>query len=1681
MENNNNIIDPLVSLGSVDNLPSNVDLSTQTFTPNYELNQLKEKGIYKFSNVKNSSDPKKLSVLDFGLDFGNEIGKSEVNINDSHINIGGEYYAKTDTYLAGFDNENYDAHNQSTWSKWGNGITKFAGKTAVNVIGGTVGIVNGLTEAVSEGSLSAFYSNDFNHYLDDLNKKMDYSLPNYTSMEERSMSFLESMGTANFWAKDMLDGASFIVGTVATEAIWAMATGGTSLVASLPKYAVRKAAMREAMKMATMQGLKGTAKKTAMKGFAKELMKDTSKMMDIMGASVGASRTAKALTNTRFLFTTSAYEAGMEARHTLDDAITAFDISYENNYGRKPTEDERANFLDTAKNSANLVFAANLPLIAAGNLATIGGATKIGRNINKSLKFGKKGFGLDIVKTMGKDGVKFIKPNPKAMTKILGKTASYLKAPFSEGIIEEGGQSVISSTAGNWLASKYNPGSMKENVSLIDELATSFKHTYGTREGFKEVGIGMLIGFLGHQGSRVSQSGDVGSFFGNNYSQELASQQDLSESLNKSVSRLGETLLPGQRFMLRKLGGVNTINTFDSKANNDLENGDEFSADLSQNMAQFAHHVNLREAEMEDTMVEQAHFMIDNQSDEVYIEQGVDSSNIEEYKDKLKEQISEQYKINKQTLDIAEAFDPQVSQSQLEELQKSGISIADMKSVMALELSMGVNSFKSMKYYAEQIENLTSVEGAGRYKYIFDNLTKEGKRQINKYSELNSKKLNLETKVTELEDVMALEKSKQPVYSSNEVKENAKNKVPKLNGKIEELHAVRNEIKELEVEMDNLDLRKDRLFRINKQFLGGVTSIFDDTLETITSDDLVGSLNKVKELDSFLQSLRVESNQKGITKNRKRALDNQINELEYVIDQYNAHTQAFRTFNENYELRTDVKFAYESYKGLAAPFANIGMKYVKGEDLDDGSESWKRLEEYIESDSTLSEYDKFSLRANHRIIVNNSKFESALLTKVSFSNETINSDIWKKFKENGEVDDSVLEQIALNELNDIQLSNREKDIKSAFEANINSIKDKLKFNKGDSILDIMEFDTDNIDTNSIVGKLKMLINKIKKDNVHLHNTNIQNVDKPTDNDYEKFKKLSLKKINGKLSNRTKLELEDLKNKINAWGRLQGTIVDKNTSLSDLIENLAILESSTNKDIKSDILTSLINIDDMISDKDFLMMSGKNSNYKVMQSYDKVMVSKTNQGYRLHNLSLNGFLDFISKGNSVTVKYKGKTYKGSNGLWNLKGVEGSYKVTIGDSIVSIGINGSGNIIISDKSKSIVNNITQLKIMPSNDVNTKYQPLLINVNGIMKAVSHDYKFSRNQDIDNNAIYNLKEGDAVNLEVDIEDEWNKKLISKYNNAEGKDKDRVLNELVDTLHVYIKDNKNNLLGVLKSARGNTLVDKGNTEFKSLMDIRHSVAKKLISDMSVENQIVDVNIALEVAFIYDGHPNIEFDIETLKPIKHNFNSDNLDNIVDVGYVKDGEISLKNGTKLQGKQIFIDTPLNSNKYKGKYTPIAVINYNGKNIAYPVDLKIKEVDNSQKLHDILNRDINNNEKVKNINKLLIDNNIDVDKFGIMFDTFNSDNISKVEDALKNGIDYANVKEWLNTNRNINDILENDADINIDVNNKPFHSPKIVTKITNFKDVNSLEEQVNVISIPQSVSNKVDEIIDKKCKI
>jgi len=421
--------------------------------------------------------------------------------------------------------EELRARKQSAWDQWGNGIVKFAGKTGTAFLGGTAGTLYGIGSAFANGSFTKFYDNDFQHMLDNWNEYMDSELPNYLTKYQQEANFWQSMGTANFWANDVLGAASFTAGAVLTELATA-GLGGALLGTRAAKVLSR---LKKAGKITKQDALILADSKKALAKLSAPDMKalNRSRVLDNLGSF------------SRRIVTGTGYEAAVEARHYKEEALNKLLAEYkEFNFGQEPSEEEYAKMVDQVNRTANGVFAANVALVGFSNFATL--PKTFGYGIRKNAvrnELKRQGIGEIAETAESKVGKRIYQSAWDSYSK--GRKAGTIayrtiRKPISEGLVEEGGQSVAAGTALNYVTKRMSPDAHEENYNLFEALGETLSEKAGDKQFWKEVGIGAIIGGSGMAHLNVSKykkTGEIKDLFewqGGTVLQELANEQGYS-------------------------------------------------------------------------------------------------------------------------------------------------------------------------------------------------------------------------------------------------------------------------------------------------------------------------------------------------------------------------------------------------------------------------------------------------------------------------------------------------------------------------------------------------------------------------------------------------------------------------------------------------------------------------------------------------------------------------------------------------------------------------------------------------------------------------------------------------------------------------------------------------------------------------------------------------------------------------------------------------------------------------------------------------------------------------------------------------------------------------------------------------------------------------------------------------
>lgn len=447
----------------------------------------------------------------------------EISLEDSRYRLSsGTWIPKYESYIPGVDNDTRLSRSQGRTEKWMRGLGKFVGKAALYGLGGVIQPFYGIYAGVSRGNFNAVFDNDFTRWLDDQDKKMDYGLAHYYNREERDMNFLQSMTTANFWSNDFLSGLAFTAGAMLSSAVYSGA------------------------------GLMNLARTGARAGVAlARIGKAASDTKKAFGVYLRAARTGrrigKGLDTLAFLGTSTSWEASVEARSMLMEAEENFRQSYRNAYGREVPYEELMKFRADNANAANAVFAANVGILSLSNIAMFGDMFGMDLGVDKFIKRNIFGVGAE---RMDNGTLRAI--TPKKWQKVAGNTFNIIKRPVSEGLYEEGLQGVASKSAEDWVESRYNPMAIRQNIGYMEAIKNGFKETYGSNQGWKEIGIGMIIGSV--MGGKT---------FGGikEWSQDMSRNKGMVEAYNANAGALTEAAvraIRGSMALNAQLSGVDT-------------------------------------------------------------------------------------------------------------------------------------------------------------------------------------------------------------------------------------------------------------------------------------------------------------------------------------------------------------------------------------------------------------------------------------------------------------------------------------------------------------------------------------------------------------------------------------------------------------------------------------------------------------------------------------------------------------------------------------------------------------------------------------------------------------------------------------------------------------------------------------------------------------------------------------------------------------------------------------------------------------------------------------------------------------------------------------------------------------------------------------------------------------------
>ncbi|MCB0447985.1 MAG: hypothetical protein KDD03_10835, partial [Gelidibacter sp.] len=547
-------------------------------------------------------------------------------------------------------------------------------------------------------------------------------------------------------------------------------------------------------------------------------------------AAIRAAKTAEALNTTRFLATSSGYEAGVEALHYKKEAEENFYRNFYELNGRQPNGQEIADFTEDLENSANVVFRGNMALLSVSNAVMFGSLFNIKNPFQQASKgINRRLFGIGIEETV-KDGKKVFQAiTPTKGQKLFTSAYGITKQLATEGLFEEGGQGALSGAAGYWTESGYNPKYNGHSVSMMDAMAHGMAEQYGTKEGWEEIGIGFIIG----GGASIIQG--KGKPLDIKQIQEARKNQ---ENIVKGLNTFGQDVLVKRMIMNNKIQSAVDKELKATKQGNYVEaeiaNQDKLLTEI-----EFMHGI----GEDVDQLPEKYRIAMSNMTEDQFKEAGIE--NPQEYIETVINAYSNVVKRYKKNIRYAEAMYGV-------DVQKDNHDLAIQAQALAYTITTGETASTIMEETLDEIgveigsENQRVITLESELQRLTKNQRSTLSRNVTKLKAQKEKQAKLVQKIQEVQNA--------PKETEGDRQSGAE--LAKLN---KALLDTNNEISTLESEVNRFkeELSQERTRRqgmeTNSNFKNAESKTLSQ-LEIISLDDLLNIDEKLNNINDLINS-----------------------------------------------------------------------------------------------------------------------------------------------------------------------------------------------------------------------------------------------------------------------------------------------------------------------------------------------------------------------------------------------------------------------------------------------------------------------------------------------------------------------------------------------------------------------------------------------------------------------------------------------------------------------------------------------------------------------------------------------------------------------------------------------------------------------------------------------------------
>lgn len=1520
------------------------------------------------------------SAADFGV-FGKgrtiKLDEAYDFLSDGNIGL-----AKFKSYMPGRDNEDYYGRSQTTWNKAVNGIGKLVTKTALYGVSGVVGIIPAAYNLIKTGTLSSAFDNDFTRTINDIDERINHSLPHYYTREERDMGFLQSLGTANFIFNDVIgNGLSFTTGAILS----AYLTGGMG-VSSLGAVGA-KVGMRVAGKMAASK-IAASAVKSAFGAYRAGAM---------YGRAIG--NMAKVGVNT---FVGAGWESAVEAQSFMKDSESKYKEYFKNMYGRNPNQSEMAEFKSSISDTANSIFLANMGIVGLSNYLLLGKYLGVDTGFASKYIPGLKGvsntyrgsksfvdrylFGLGTKKVAGDAGrLQTVKAN--LFQKSLATIWNVSKRPISEGVWEEGMQGVAQRMGEDFIRSRYDKTYLDATSSIVDSFSKAIAEQFTTKEGLKEIGIGSLIGGL--FGARNGAFG-------------LYERRNKERTINTDVEKF------------------NSNNAFTSQSVKDsMRNLAEFNAQMNDPESDYYSKFELsdRMGMLEDTANNFRSMVKSLDESELASEMKVDEETVKKYKEDIIKDFDKKLANYKKASSFAEAITAETSS----DLYRSNVANAVFKGLdaedIAMEASNDIADYVNDNNLFDDINTFYSLSSQA-----FDtaNQLRELRNEIN---DLNAEIERLATTPRRVED-------------GNDTEAEA--------------------IKQKTIKYDNLNkeyrrLSEDLLSSYKEVFYSfdpGVSALELFKSETITAEDILKAYDSVASLSTYIE------NNKG--KKEAEDLRKMVVKYQQAITQY----KVLRSFMNSMQ---DKKFMRHDFSLFS-----------------------KFLNDMVSSDTKPIESDRFYQNQEGNNISLDEKINELL------NNGEIDSDEAFTMKVFGHLNDGITQkpkedilsdfdyELAMEDLSSAPIEVRERIVDKIYTGNQDLLSPREK-----EIYEKYKQDIDDYMSNlgdSPAKMIKDLSDKVRRlteprsvyeDNKAIIDMAKSNLEpdqrKELDDAISLYVDIMNRRDKGEKVDEDKLAdsvftIEDLGQVGNITDLLpyieQNRIIDKGriseSTLSNFGEDDANIDSLVNELDESDN-TPGANIDSAQNPETLMVRRISNDG---------------NERYEIAGLRADKFISSIKS--LVPIQISSET--------NANGTK-RYSLNIGGETATIvELPYHARWSIDKESARVLNRYTDVSIQ---DVGNSYSL-------VYKRLDSDelvpYRtgvgFGENEvdKIDQEALSSLKKGDKVNLEIDVNDTYNQSLFTEYNNAvQSGDRNKIEsaeNKLVSNMVIKVMSG-NRFVSVVKADTGG---------IDGISKIRRTAFNKWKKDAG-RSATIDVGTHV-VAQTLPGRPvfNIKVNGQGYGQVENlPITEKGAEKVSDVGYVLNGKVVLKNGSKYTGFP-FAYSILNDkgNNYKNIRVPVVVIKgKNGLNYLFPVSLRSVESEEGQKWMSFIDMLLESGDSellqmgqddIQDLNAYLTKLGLDPASYQVSYLNPIS-GLRKAREAIEKLSTVPDVVKWVeDESRNVKDIVTSEVESGIDFEGEMFVAPKIRIQFgkSSSRPKSLIEDDLPFSDEGKTVTSKVEDV-------